>query len=795
MTLTATGKFRMLVMLLVIVGGSVYGQHESLKVFPLSSVKLTAGPFYQAQMTDTEYILALDPDRLLAPFQIDAGIQPKAERYGNWENTGLDGHIGGHYLSALSLMYAATKKDELLQRLNYMIDRLEECQRTNGNGYVGGIPGGQSAWKEVGEGKIDAGTFSLNGKWVPLYNIHKLYAGLRDAYILTENKKALDMLVKLSDWFLTLTAGLSDAQMQEILRSEHGGMNEIFADVAAITGNEKYLSLAKRMSHKIILDPLLAGKDQLTGLHANTQIPKVIGFKRVGEIAHDDKWNNAAAFFWETVVKNRSVSIGGNSVREHFHPADNFSSMMESNQGPETCNTYNMLRLTNLLFLSQPDVDYIDYYERALYNHILSSQHPEKGGFVYFTPMRPRHYRVYSQPHDNFWCCVGSGLENHGKYGELIYAHNDKDIYVNLFIPSTLTWKEKGIILHQQTSFPYNETSQLQLELKKSQEFTLNIRYPGWVRKGDMAIRVNGKVQTLTAGPGTFVSIQRKWKSGDKISITLPMHTRVEYLPDGSSWASFIHGPLVLAAVTDSTDLPGLWADGSRMGHVAGGKLYPVEEAPMIVKSNDDLVSAIRPVKEKSLTFTVSDVIYPERYKNVELVPFFTVHEARYMIYWPVTTPDELERRKQEIEEREREKLALEERTVDQVAPGEQQPETEHNLKGERTESGIHEGRFWRHAYEWFSYDLRNKDSLGEILRITYFGGDRGRTFDILLNDTLLKTVTLDGSQGSKFFDVDYIIPKEILDSVVTDETLTVKFVAKTGSMAGGVYYVRLLTE
>jgi DUF1680 family protein len=300
--------------------------------------------------------------------------------------------------------------------------------------------------------------------------------------LIAHNEKAKQILVKLSDWFIALTSRLSDDQIQQMLKSEHGGINEVFADVAAITGDDKYLEMAKKLSHKAILFPLLQAKDSLTGLHANTQIPKVVGYKRIAEIDGDTAWANAAAFFWNTVVEHRSVSIGGNSVREHFHPATDFSPMINDAQGPETCNTYNMLRLTEKLFLSDPQSAYIDYFERALFNHILSSQHP-KGGFVYFTPMRPQHYRVYSQPEESFWCCVGSGIENHGKYGQLIYAHNENDLFVNLFMASKLVWKEKGISLIQQTNFPYEETSLLKFTISEPKSFAVHLRHPGWVKE------------------------------------------------------------------------------------------------------------------------------------------------------------------------------------------------------------------------------------------------------------------------------------------------------------------------
>lgn len=770
-----------------------FAQQSKLKAFPLAAVELKDSPFRQAQQKDMEYMLALDPDRLLVPYLREAGIQTKAESYGNWENTGLDGHTGGHYLTALSLMYAATGNQQMLQRLNYMIDQLEACQQKNGNGYIGGVPGGEVMWQDIAKGNINAENFSLNGKWVPWYNIHKLYAGLRDAYLYTGNEKAKGMLIKLSDWSLDLIANLTDAQVQDMLRSEHGGMNEVFADVAEITNDKKYLELARKFSHRAILDPLLAGKDKLTGMHANTQIPKVIGYKRVAEVAGDKAWADAADFFWNTVVNERTVSIGGNSVREHFHPTNDFSPMIESREGPETCNTYNMLRLSKQLYLTDASAEYIDYYERSLYNHILSSQHPTRGGFVYFTPMRPRHYRVYSKPEDAFWCCVGSGLENHGKYGELIYAHKEKDLFVNLFIPSTLEWKEQGIILKQSTNFPYEEVTALKLELKKYQKFALNIRRPGWVKQEGFKVLVNNKEVKTTAAPGSsYVTITRKWKSGDVVTVSLPMETKAEYLPDSSDWVSFVHGPIVLAAITDKTDLEGLVADGSRMGHIANGPLYPIEEAPVLVSSDKNIVSALKPVTGKSLTFTASSLISSSKYKNVELVPFFQVHDARYMVYWPVSTPEELEARQKAIREEERAKMVLEANTVDRVVPGEQQPESDHNYQGEQTESGVFRDRHWRHTSRWFSYDLRNKNKEGRKLRVAYYGLDKDHTFDIFVNGKLLTTVNLDGSKGDEFFYIDYELPEAVIRNA-SNNILTVKFVAQKGSVAGGIYDVRLL--
>ncbi len=427
---------------------------EKIHYFPLETVKLSESVFSKAMVADHKYLMALEPDRLLAPYLKEAGLKPKADNYPNWENTGLDGHIGGHYISALSLMYASTGNKAIQQRIDYMISELERCQNTSPDGYISGIPDGKKIWKEIKQGNIRASAFGLNDRWVPLYNIHKLYSGLRDAYWYAKSEKAKTMLIRLTDWMMNEVSGLSDEQIQDMLRSEHGGLNEVFADVYEITHDRKYLKLAHRFSHQAILTPLLEGEDKLTGLHANTQIPKVIGYKRIADLENNTSWSNAADFFWHTVTEKRSSVIGGNSVSEHFNPVNDFSSMIKSIEGPETCNTYNMLKLTKELYATLPESYYIDYYEKALYNHILSTENHEQGGFVYFTPMRPGHYRVYSQPQTSFWCCVGSGMENHAKYGEMIYARSYKDLYVNLFIPSTLTWKQQNVVLRQVNNFP-----------------------------------------------------------------------------------------------------------------------------------------------------------------------------------------------------------------------------------------------------------------------------------------------------------------------------------------------------
>ncbi|WP_010422791.1 glycoside hydrolase family 127 protein [Anaerophaga thermohalophila] len=762
--------------------------------FPLSFVRLLESPFRHAEALNEQYVMAHDPDRLLAPFLIDAGLEPKAPGYGNWESSGLNGHFGGHYLTSLSLMIASTGNEEARERLNYMIDELARCQEANGNGYVGGVPGGQDMWAEIAKGNIDAGNFSLNGKWVPLYNIHKLYAGLRDAWLYAGNEKAREILIKLTDWCIDLTAALSDDQIQEMLVSEHGGLNEVFADVYDITGDEKYLELARRFSHREILEPLLQHEDRLTGLHANTQIPKVIGYMRIAELTHDSAWIDASDFFWNTVVNNRTITIGGNSTHEHFHPVDDFSSMIESRQGPETCNTYNMLKLSKHLFLYKNDLKYIDYYEQALYNHILSSQHPGHGGLVYFTPMRPRHYRVYSNPEETFWCCVGSGIENHEKYGELIYAHDDEDVFVNLFIPSELNWKEKGLKLVQKNNFPDIEKSTLRVELDESDEFIVGIRCPAWANPGEMEVTVNGNSVNGEAVSGQYFLVSRKWDDGDVIEVHLPMHTFGKYLPDKSPYLSLMHGPFVLGAATDSTDLDGLIADDSRMGHIAHGPLYPLDEAPMLLIDGENWEKKVIPVDDQPMTFKALGLIVPDSEDDLVLEPFFRIHDARYIVYWRTGTSEEIDSIRSAISEHDSVMLALEKLTIDEVAAGEQQPESEHNFRGEGTETGVYMNRHWRHASQWFAYDLKDPEKEARVLRVTCFGGDTDRHFDILINDQKIAEVNLDGFQGDGFVDIDYQIPESVVKEA-TDGVLTVKFRAHGGSVAGGIYHVRLMRK
>lgn len=774
--------------LLLLIGAA---SAQAADLFPLRDVRLGPSPFLDAQTTDLNYLMAMEPDRLLAPFLREAGLEPRKPSYGNWESSGLDGHMGGHYLSALALMVASTGDGELLNRLNYFVAELKRAQQANGDGYLGGIPGGRAAWRDVAAGKLHADNFSVNGKWVPWYNLHKIYAGLRDAWRYGGNEDARAMLVALSDWALRLASHLSEEQMQAMLKSEHGGMNEVLADVYQMTGDARYLGLALKFSDRRILQPLEKSEDRLTGLHANTQIPKVIGFKRIADLSGNEDMEHAAEFFWQTVVEHRTVAIGGNSVKEHFHDDKDFSPMIDEVEGPETCNTYNMLKLTEMLFLSRQKAGYADYYERALYNHILGSQHPGTGGFVYFTPMRPNQYRVYSQVDQAMWCCVGSGIESHAKYGEFIYAHDGEALFVNLFIPSTLQWREKGVRITQANRFP--DQAGTRITVDGDARFTMKIRYPAWVAAGKLAVRVNGRALKIASKPEDYVSIDRSWRKGDRVDVSLPMTTRLEQMPDKSNYYAVLHGPIVLAAKTNP--FPGehlnFLADDSRMGHIPSGQVCPLEAAPTFVSSTRDFMKRFKPVKGKPLTFTAPGLVQGGAGSMTEFIPFFRLHDARYMVYWQQSTPGDFARLRADTAAREAERLALDAQTIDQVAPGEQQPESDHFFQGEGADAGVNAGRHWRHATGWFSYRLNDPKGEARVLRLTYARVDGGRRFDIMVNGERIAEVELPTDAAQEFYTRDYILPAELVRG--GSGKLEVKFVAKQGSVAGGLYGLKLL--
>jgi DUF1680 family protein len=761
--------------------------------FNLSEVRLLDGPFKYAQDLNIQTLLQYHVDRLLAPYLKEAGLTPKDSSYTNWN--GLDGHVGGHYLSALA-MNAATGNAECKKRMLYMIAELKKCQEANtknhpdwGVDYVGGVPNSKAVWMSVKNGDLKA----FHVAWVPWYNVHKMYAGLRDAWLYTDNEEAKNIFLKFCDWAINITSALSDEQMQSMLDTEQGGMNEVLADAYQLTGDKKYLVVAERFSHRMLLDPMSEGIDNLDNKHANTQIPKAIGFERIGELSGDETYQNAGGFFWQTVTTNRTLAFGGNSRREHFPGAAACTDFINDVEGPESCNSYNMLKLTEDLFRRNPLAKYADYYERTIYNHILSTQNPVNGGYVYFTPVRPRSYRVYSAPNEAMWCCVGTGMENHGKYNEFIYTHEHDSLFVNLFIASELSWKEKGIKLTQATKFPYEEQTKL-IITESNSSFKLMVRYPSWVADGALKITVNGKAVVYSAHPSSYITIDRNWKNGDVVEITLPMHNTIEHLPNVSSYIVIIHGPILLGAKTGTEDLKGLIADDGRWGQIASGEKLPVDKAPIIIEDElDKLTTELVPVKNKPLNFTMPAVKLVNPI-DVTLQPFYQIHDVRYMMYWMALSNTQYKSYLDSLYAVEKAKLELEKRTIDFVAPGEPQPEVDHAMQSDRSRSGTANDNMYREASDggYFSYNMATNKQAGLSLLVRYWGAEWGsRKFDIYIDDEKLASVDNTGKWNqSSFKEITYSIPDEM---VKNKSHICVKFQAVDGTSAGPVYYVRLI--
>jgi DUF1680 family protein len=703
--------------------------------------------------------------------------------------------VGGHYLTAMAIN-AATGDEECRRRMEYIISEITECAEANkknhpewGIGYMGGMPNSAKIWSSFKDGDFRV----YNGSWAPFYNLHKMYAGLRDAWVYCGNAQAKKLFLEFCDWAVNITSKLSDQQMEQMLGNEHGGMNEVIADAYAMTGDRKYLECARRFSHKRLLTPLSQRQDCLDNLHANTQIPKVVGFERIAEISGDEVYHTAASYFWDIVTGERTLAFGGNSRREHFPAKDACMDFINDIDGPETCNTNNMLKLTEDLHRRNPEARYADFYEQAMMNHILSSQHPEHGGYVYFTPERPRHYRNYSAPNEAMWCCVGTGMENHGKYGQFIYTHVGDALFVNLFVASELNWKERGVVLRQETNFPYSEESRITITEGKGR-FSLLVRYPGWVRPGEFEVKVNGTPVNIISGPSSYVTIDRKWKRGDVVTIHFPMHASLKYLPNVPQYVALMYGPILLGMKTGTEDMAHLIADDSRFGQYASGAKLPIDQAPILINNNIETIpSQLTPVAGKPLHFTLSTKMVNGI--SGELQPFFEIHDSRYMMYWLALTEDSYQQYLDRLAQEEKERQALEARTIDKVQPGEQQPETDHKMETDGSYTGNSNNVFFRDARDGHSFSyLMQTDGRNDLsLRLKYWGVGEWKTheFDIFVDDVLVRSVNNTGKYRiSEFKYETYELPASVLQG---KKQVRVKFVAAKGRQIGEIYEVRLV--
>ena len=600
--------------------------------FNLTAVRLLDGPFKDAQERDVRYLRSLEPDRMLHNFRVNAGLQPKAPVYGGWESVLMwediraHGHTLGHYLTACALMYASTGDEEFKKRCDYIVADLAECQAAARTGLINAFPDNTT--------QIDNLVTKQRAIGVPWYTLHKIFAGLRDTHLHCDNTAARTVLVKLSDWALATTQSMTDAQFEAMLKTEHGGMNEVLADVYAITGDEKYLKLAERFSHKRLLEPLSRSLDTLDGLHSNTQIPKIVGFQRIHALTGRANYSAAAKFFWKTVVTTRSFATGGNADHEHFFPANEFEKHLASAKTMETCCSHNMLRLTRMLFMSDPTTPYADYYERTLYNAILASQDPDSGMVTYFQSTRPGYLKLYCTPEDSFWCCTGTGIENHAKYGDSIYFHSAPgaadSLYVNLFIASTVNWKEKGLALTQTTKFPEIGRTRLEVTAANRADITLNIRHPGWCALA--TVKINGTTTATSHTSGRYIAVKRAWKAGDVIEVDLPMALRMEPLHGSTTFAAVVYGPIVLVGALGHKVAPG--ADLHINERTIGEPFNEPIEVPVLVGDLTKMAARITPT-DSPLTFKTEGLGRPA---EVTLVPYYRMAHEHYNLYWKVVS-------------------------------------------------------------------------------------------------------------------------------------------------------------
>ncbi|MFC2141744.1 glycoside hydrolase family 127 protein [Acidobacteriota bacterium] len=652
---------------------------------PLNQVRLLGGPLKRAQDVTVEYLLQLEPDRMLAGYRIRAGLEPKAEGYGGWDavdSRQLTGHIAGHYLSAVSLMYAATGNEEFKKRADYIVTEFKEVQDKRGDGYLGAIVDregvdGRELFERLSRGEIRSGGFDLNGLWSPWYTLHKTYAGLRDAYRYTGSRTALELEIRFAAWAERILAPLNEAQIQRMLNTEFGGMNEIMVDLYADTGDKRWLDLSYKFEHRSFIEPLKRHQDILEGKHGNTQVPKLIG--SADRYAYTGRMGDllAAGFFWSQVVQHHSYATGGHGHDEYFGEPGRLSERVDGRTA-ETCNVYNMLKLTRRLFAIRPDAHYADFYERALFNHILASIDPEDGRTCYMVPVGRGVQQEYQRMFQGFTCCVGSGMESHALHGDGIYFESGDRLWVTMYAPSSAEWTGAGVSLNMETDFPEGESARLTLTLRSPEEFTLALRRPFWAGEG-FAVKINGEAvpedmidpfrdvpgsgrpvagQFSVEQSGTFVELRRTWRSGDTVDIILPKTLRLESTPDDPRVAAILWGPLVLAADLGPARERGRGRDVS----------YEPPDIPVFVAADQPVDQWVKPVPGRSGHFRITgvgrDSFGADREVQADLVPFYRLHRRTYAVYFDLFTPPEWEEKKEEYAAEQERQRKLEQATA-----------------------------------------------------------------------------------------------------------------------------------
>jgi uncharacterized protein len=746
------------------------------QALPLSSVRLLPSPYADAVQANQAYLLRLSPDRFLHNYHRFAGLPAKGAIYGGWESDTIAGEGLGHYLSALSLMHAQTGNPALKPRIDYIVSELERVQLAHGDGYIAGfmrkrkdgkVVDGKEIFPEIMRGEIRSAGFDLNGCWVPLYNWHKVFAGLFDAQAYAGNDQALQVALGLAGYIEKVFAALNEEQVQQVLACEHGGINESFAELYARTQDKRWLALARRLYHRKVLVALAQGHDELTSLHSNTQIPKLIGLARLHELTGRESDANAVDFFWRRVTQHHSYAIGGNGDREYFSAPDTIAAHI-TEQTCEACCSYNMLKMTRHLYSWAPDARYFDYYERTHLNHILAHQNPRTGMFTYMTPLMSGTAREFSSEENDFWCCVLSGMESHAKHGDSIYWESGDTLFVNLFIPSTVDWKTPGAKLELNTRYPYEGEIELKVRRMAGQrDFTLALRIPAWA--GRHTVLVNDKPFTAGSDKG-YVLLRRRWKAGDTVRLSLPLDLRMEAAAGDDRLVALLRGPMVLAADLGPSDKPfsGL--------------------APALVGA-DILATIAASDKAKAVYRSIGS----GRPGDMKFKPFYALYERRAAVYFNAYTDAEWAAAEVAFRKEEARLKELADRSVDVMHLGEMQPERDHDLQSDISYPVSYRGRNGRDARTGGFFSFRMKCTDGPLLlQASYWGEERNRDFHVSVDGERIARVNLDGSHPGVFIDEEYAVPERLTKGKAN---ILVRFEPETGFMAGPVFGVRLFTQ
>lgn len=754
--------------------------------FALRDVRLLEGPFRDAMLRTQKYLHDLESDSLLWHFRKTAGLEAPGRPLGGWENTELRGHTMGHYLSACAMMIASTDDQILKVKAESIIEELAKCQQAIGTGYLSAFPVEQIE-RAIARKRV----------WAPWYTLHKICAGLIDMHAYAGSTRALEVAEGMAAWAQGRLAQLDRTAMQEMLKNtEQGGMNEALANLYGFTGKAEWLELSGRFNQDTYTEPLLKHQDKLTGEHANSFIPNMVGTARQYELTGDQRNRQIAEFFWHCVVHGRSYCTGGTSIDERWRSDPFCLAEMLGSKTQENCCTYNMLKLTRHLFAWQPRAELMDYYEQNLINSVLSTQDPQTGMMTYFVTLGSGRWKYFNTPRDSFWCCTGSGMESHSRYGESIYFHHQDTLWVNLFIASQLTWKQKGVVLRQETAFPEVGSTRIIVQTPAGTEFDLRLRIPYWADGASLS--VNGQVQSVSAQPASYVSIRRKWENGDRVDLSLPMTLRLWPMPDNPNLAAVMYGPMVLAGSLESLDVP------SEMIYTKENWFeFPPEEiadSPVLVTDGRSPEEWIKPIEGRTLAFRTVNVGRPN---DVELIPYYRLWNCKYAVYWQLTDQDgwkklepQLQAQRQARQEQAARKAAhqaaLKARMIDAVQIGDPDSEAAHDMKTFESRQGESNGRSWRDAGPggWFEYRLNILPQLPMKLMCTYWGGDSGRAFDILADGQVIAVQKLDRPKPGEFLEVEYDIP----DNLVKNKTsIVIRFDGQNDSITGGIYGCALL--